>query len=378
MDAWLLWFNASFWTWLFDLVPWIQARANDTESWANQASQSATTAGLTANALVWNPSTNYALGQNAISPTNFQTYRRRVAGVSATDPVSDATNWTAVAAVPDESVTAAKLAPNSITLLNWSNTNGQLAGTRNLLINANFQPQSNQRGYVSGTNTTQANQFTFDRWFIPTSGQNLTFTASGNGNIVTAPASGLTQVIEGVNIGGGNYVINWTGTATCTVNGTARTKGETFTLLAGVNCVVRFSGGTLSQPQLEPGQFATPFEHRDIGDELRRCQRYYETSYNTGVAPGAVSASTWLTSAQATSNYLNINGGFATPKRGSPAFTAYSPGNGAVGFASVDGVNRAVTVAANEKAFRIRIENISTTVDQFMTVHWTASAELTS
>jgi hypothetical protein len=109
MDAWLLWFNASFWTWLYDLVPWIQARANDTESWANQASQSATTASLTANALMWNPSTNYALGQNAISPTNFQTYRRRVAGVSATDPVSDATNWAAVAAVPDESVTFAKL-----------------------------------------------------------------------------------------------------------------------------------------------------------------------------------------------------------------------------------------------------------------------------
>jgi hypothetical protein len=115
MDAWLLWFNASFWTWLFDLVPWIQARANDTESWANQASQSATTAGLTANALVWNSSTNYALGQNAISPTNFQTYRRRVAGVSATDPASDATNWTAVAAVPDESVTTEKLEDESVT-----------------------------------------------------------------------------------------------------------------------------------------------------------------------------------------------------------------------------------------------------------------------
>jgi hypothetical protein len=115
MDAWLLWFNASFWTWLFDLVPWIQARANDTESWANQASQSATTAGLTANALIWNAGTNYALGQNAISPTNFQTYRRRVAGVSATDPASDATNWTAVAAVPNESVTTEKLADESVT-----------------------------------------------------------------------------------------------------------------------------------------------------------------------------------------------------------------------------------------------------------------------
>jgi hypothetical protein len=121
MDAWLIWFNASFWTWLFDLVPWIQARANDTESWANQASQSATTAGLTANALMWNASTNYALGQNAISPTNFQTYRRRVAGTSATDPASDATNWTAVAAVPDASVTTEKLANDAVTFATMQN-----------------------------------------------------------------------------------------------------------------------------------------------------------------------------------------------------------------------------------------------------------------
>jgi hypothetical protein len=121
MDAWLLWFNASFWTWLFDLVPWIQARANDTESWANQASQSATTAGLTANASMWNPSTNYALGQNAISPTSFQTYRRRVAGVSATDPVSDATNWAAVAAVPDASVTTEKLDDEAVTFAKMQN-----------------------------------------------------------------------------------------------------------------------------------------------------------------------------------------------------------------------------------------------------------------
>ena len=31
--------------------------------------------------------------------------------------------------------------------------------------------------------------------------------------------------------------------------------------------------------QLEVGEQATPFEHRSYGDELRRCQRYYEKSY---------------------------------------------------------------------------------------------------
>jgi hypothetical protein len=38
---------------------------------------------------------------------------------------------------------------------------------------------------------------------------------------------------------------------------------------------VRFSNGTFSLAQLEPGSVATPFEHRSYGDELARCQRYY-------------------------------------------------------------------------------------------------------
>ena len=149
---------------------------------------------------------------------------------------------------------------------------GQLAGFRNLLINGNFQ--INQRGYASGTNVGAANTYTLDRWRVVTSGQNVTFTASGNGNQITAPAGGIEQVIEGINIGGGTYVLNWTGTATATVNGTARAKGESFTLPANTNATVRLIGGTASQVQLEPGTVATPFEHRPIGAELALCQRY--------------------------------------------------------------------------------------------------------
>lgn len=33
----------------------------------------------------------------------------------------------------------------------------------------------------------------------------------------------------------------------------------------------------MTQVQLEVGDTATPFEHRSYGDELRRCQRYYES-----------------------------------------------------------------------------------------------------
>jgi|13_taG_2_1085334.scaffolds.fasta_scaffold04497_3 hypothetical protein len=42
----------------------------------------------------------------------------------------------------------------------------------------------------------------------------------------------------------------------------------------------------LAQVQLEVGTKATPFEHRSYGDELAKCQRYYETSYPTGYGEG--------------------------------------------------------------------------------------------
>jgi hypothetical protein len=37
--------------------------------------------------------------------------------------------------------------------------------------------------------------------------------------------------------------------------------------------------------QLEVGDTATEFEHRSYGDELARCQRYYEKSYDVEIAP---------------------------------------------------------------------------------------------
>ena len=151
---------------------------------------------------------------------------------------------------------------------------GQLAGMRNLLINGNFQV--NQRGYVSGTATTVANQYTLDRWRVVTSGQDLPFSTSGNGNQITAPAGGIEQIIEGINIFGGTYVLSWNGTATATVNGVTRANGESFTLATNTNATVRLIGGTASLVQLEPGTVATPFEHRPIGAELALCQRYYQ------------------------------------------------------------------------------------------------------
>jgi len=145
---------------------------------------------------------------------------------------------------------------------------------RNRIINA--QGRINQRGYVSGTATVAANQYTLDRWRVVTSGQNLTWTGNAARNVMTAPAGGVEQVVEGLNIEGGTYTINWTGTAACTVAGVARAKGEVFTLTAATNTTVRFTGGTFTDVQLEPGVMPTAFERAYHSDELARCERYFQ------------------------------------------------------------------------------------------------------
>lgn len=163
-------------------------------------------------------------------------------------------------------------ASSAALVLNTDGTCSQL-GVRNAIINGN--PIINQRGYVSGTATTAANQYTLDRWRVVTSGQSITWTDSGNVRTVTAPAGGVEQVIEGINLITGTYTLNWTGTATATVAGNAVAKGGNVSITGGTDTTLRFSSGTFSLVQFEPGTVATPFERRSYGAELALCQRYY-------------------------------------------------------------------------------------------------------
>jgi hypothetical protein len=323
---------------------------------------------------MWNPSTNYALGQNAISPTNFQTYRRRVAGVSATDPVSDATNWTAVAAVPDESVTTEKLAPNAVTPAKLAN-GGRELGFRNRLINA--QGNINQRGYVSGTTTTGANQYTVDRWRVVVSGQALSWTTSGNDLTFTAPAGGVEQVIEGLNLETGTHVLSWTGTATATVGGSAVANGGTVSITGGVNLTVRFSGGTFTRPQFEPGSVATPFDRRDIGREFIMCQRYYTKSYDESTAIGTATNNGSVAIFSLQTNRPALSYTYSVTMRASATVTIYNPSTGATGscFSDDAGVSYAVGIeTTGQKGFRAFAFGFVAASGASM--HYTASAEL--
>ena len=152
----------------------------------------------------------------------------------------------------------------------------QLPG-RNLIMNG--QGRINQRVYVNGTATVAANQYTLDRWRVVTSGQNLSWTGTTARRTMTAPAGGVEQVIEGLNVVGGTYTINWAGTATAQVAGVARTKGATFTLTGGADTTVSLTGGTFTDVQLEAGSIPTAYSWTPYNEELALCQRYFQSFF---------------------------------------------------------------------------------------------------
>ena len=154
------------------------------------------------------------------------------------------------------------------------------SGMRNLLINPGFT--INQRGYVSGTATTVSNQYTVDRWLVPTIGQSLTWTDSVGVRTVTTPASGIYQFLEPSAFPGTQtYTLSWNGTASgfiyqAATGFTAVSSGGSVTIPGNVSTAVHFAGGTVSNPQLEPGPVATSFERRPIALELAMCKRYFQ------------------------------------------------------------------------------------------------------
>ena len=98
----------------------------------------------------------------------------------------------------------------------WANLKGQLAGTRNKIINGNFGV--NQRA-VSGTVVLTAGQYGHDRFKAGASGCIYTFATSANVTTLTISAGSLVQVIEDVNLFSGSVVLSWAGTAQGKIGG---------------------------------------------------------------------------------------------------------------------------------------------------------------
>lgn len=199
-----------------------------------------------------------------------------VAGISA-DVTAVANNEANInAAVADLPSLAAKVSRTGDTMTGNltvpSLNGGQLAGHRNNIINGAFSV--NQRGYVSGAATTAGN-YTLDRWKV-TGTDGVTFSTTANKTTVTIPSGQtLQQVIEGLNLQSGTYVLSWEGTAQGRINGGSygASGAVTASLTGGTNATIEFNAGTVTSIQFELGTVATPFEYRL--NELQLCQRYY-------------------------------------------------------------------------------------------------------
>lgn len=181
---------------------------------------------------------------------------------------------------PDKNCSLIKRVCQSISTKNWGEWDASYSSSmgsaclRNKIINGDFRV--NQRAYASGA-VTVTNQYTLDRWKVGGAG-GITFSAANGKVTVTIPAGQtLKQVIEGVNIQSGDYVLSWGGTSLGKINGGdyGASGSVKATLVGGSDVTIEFSSGTIEYVQLERGVIPTPFEHRQYTLEVMLCQRYY-------------------------------------------------------------------------------------------------------
>ena len=244
----------------------------------------------------------------------------------------------------------------TVTLSFW--VRSSLTGTFGVAI----RNGSGNRAYVAAYTISSAN--TFEYKTIVISGDTTgTWTTSNNTGIQVAWDLGTGTTYS-------QAAGSWTSNATISglIGGVklAETSGATF-YITGV--------------QLEEGNAATSFEFRPYGTELALCQRYYEKSYNIGVAPGSVTSTGSL--------YRTLDAGptsYASPgpirfkvnKRATPSVIVYGTLTGASGTMYITGADRAaVVVFIGETGAGAYIDNISAgTAGSSIVAHYTASAEL--
>lgn len=137
--------------------------------------------------------------------------------------------------------------------------------------------------------------------------------------------------------------------------------------------------------QLEKGSTASTYENLTIGEKIRACQRYYEKSYDTNIAPQTATALGARSAIGATSangaNAIANNGVFTVIKRTTPTVTIISP-DGTVGTiwrASDDtntGQSGIIAQNISPTGYRYIGGTITAIAGLTFTYHFTADAEL--
>lgn len=142
----------------------------------------------------------------------------------------------------------------------------------NKLINSSFLVNYAQ---IADSGTLAANGFWREGWLAGPSG--CTYSYSSASGILTITAGTMIQIVDGVTegISSGTHAINWEGTSPATVAGTARAKGDTFTLANRQVFTVSFGVGTMHQPQIVMGENVSAYTQPSLTMERMRCQPYF-------------------------------------------------------------------------------------------------------
>jgi len=193
-----------------------------------------------------------------------------------------------------------------------------------------------------------------------------------------------------------NLSAGFTGSSTIATNNfTLTTSWQKFTLTGAVasnvseigfyvgNALIGTAGAAdyyeIAQVQLNAGSVALPFQPKSYAEELRDCQRYYEKSYTTGVAPGTAT-SDGIIAFIAFDAYVPYYGTtrFHVTKRAIPTMTVYSDVSGTAGkyyyqngTADINGS----TTNINTESFNLIASN-TMVAGSYYRLQWTASSEL--
>ena len=161
------------------------------------------------------------------------------------------------------------------------------------------------------------------------------------------------------------------------------------TSATGATSVVGTNGATfyITGVQLEVGSTATSFDYRPFGTELQLCQRYFEKSYQQGVALGASGqGNTGQTLYVGTGN--TVAGGdklpnttFMVTKRTAPTINTWSTNGTANTLANMSGTDLATNsctpnVANDRSFFAYNATSSVSGTSGCVQFQWSASAEL--
>ena len=243
----------------------------------------------------------------------------------------------------------------TVTLSFWvrSSLTGTFAGS--------IQNNTNNRSYVFSYTISSAN--TWEQKSITISGDTSgTWEATNNGGLITI-----------FSIGAGT---NFNATAS------AWSAGN-FKSVTGATSVVGTNGATfyITGVQLEKGSTATSFDYRPYSTELDLCQRYFSTTYNTGVAVGTASSpGAAFHVMDATMSYGALYWALPVKMRATPTTVSYSTNSGASGkFFTNSGAG---DIAAGAGGFdgmsgvTFNVSNVSVTATSYIVAQFTASSEL--